>query len=549
MGCIGGDDPGDVDETPVGQLCQHIADGDFEAASSLLRASPQLATEGDKDGMMPLHWAADRGDLEMVQLLLDLPSVKVKISAPDAAGDTALHYAVMSENEAVAQLLVSNGADVNATNEAGQTWCAMVGFKGSCLHLTDVHDAETAFLPRRFWHLQKHTSFGMGGDWEKMDETDQMLGGPPRKDWKDEKIFSDESEDMKKLQEMDRQKSKRLEKEDSNLKEVIKKEKQSVEDYEKRKQELQDEVEEMEDEAEDLETAGNGSEPKGEDQVDDVEMKDKDVEHPEDHHDQHEFLAQSRIVAPPYFDSVKPEDEIPVAVATTQEQWRRQRIAKDQVQVAQDQMQLAKDTQVLAEGQDKLTNLRTPGVAKEELLAEQELLVQSQKRLAEDMDNAIDGKLRWERLEDYRKQRIEKFQDMVNDKLDRLYREEIDFVKRNRKGKLRGSPINVPHFGPIGVRLVTGQKAALATGGEDGSEILQEKECPEDAAEKEAVEANEASVPVVHSAFPAILGPWAPFPPSRSWRGFRRREAEFFVGARAGETPWQLAESEGLNLR
>ena len=39
----------------------------------------------------------------------------------------------------------------------------------------------------------------------------------------------------------------------------------------------------------------------------------------------------------------------------------------------------------------------------------------------------------------------------------------------------RGSPINVPHFGPIGVRLVSGQKAALATGGEDGSEVLQEK--------------------------------------------------------------------------
>lgn len=86
----------------------------------------------------------------------------------------------------------------------------------------------------------------------------------------------------------------------------------------------------------------------------------------------------------------------------------------------QDQMQLAKDTQVLAEGQDKLTNLRTPGVAKEELLAEQvrdqkrialdqELLVQSQKRLAEDMDNAIDGKLRWERLEDYRSFALKKW--------------------------------------------------------------------------------------------------------------------------------------------
>lgn len=57
----------------------------------------------------------------------------------------------------------------------------MVGFKGSCWqHLTDdATDADaTAFLPRRFWHLQvPHSSFGMGGDWEKMDDTDQMLGG------------------------------------------------------------------------------------------------------------------------------------------------------------------------------------------------------------------------------------------------------------------------------------------------------------------------------------------------------------------------------------
>ena len=27
------------------------------------------AAQGDKDGMMPLHWAADRGDLEMVPTL------------------------------------------------------------------------------------------------------------------------------------------------------------------------------------------------------------------------------------------------------------------------------------------------------------------------------------------------------------------------------------------------------------------------------------------------------------------------------------------------
>ena len=41
-------------------------------------------------------------------------------------------------------------------------------------------------------------------------------------------------------------------------------------------------------------------------------------------------------------ESVKPEDEIPVAVATTQDQWRRQRIAKDQVQVAQVRLGVAR---------------------------------------------------------------------------------------------------------------------------------------------------------------------------------------------------------------
>lgn len=56
---------GDVDETPAGQLCQEIAEGRIEAACRLLKGSPSLAAEADKDGMLPLHWAADRGDLQM----------------------------------------------------------------------------------------------------------------------------------------------------------------------------------------------------------------------------------------------------------------------------------------------------------------------------------------------------------------------------------------------------------------------------------------------------------------------------------------------------
>lgn len=121
LGCIGPGNPADVDETPAGQLCQKIADGAVEEACALLRQFPKLAIEVDKDGMLPLHWAADRGDVEMVNFLLDVPDVKAHISKQDEGGDTPLHYAVMSENETVAKLLVCSGADANIPNEAGET--------------------------------------------------------------------------------------------------------------------------------------------------------------------------------------------------------------------------------------------------------------------------------------------------------------------------------------------------------------------------------------------------------------------------------------------
>ncbi|CAK9016415.1 Methenyltetrahydrofolate cyclohydrolase [Durusdinium trenchii] len=354
------------------------------------------------------------------------------------------------------------------------------------------------------WH-QAHgnltftTSFDNSSGMDMIDPG-KMLGGPPRKDLKDEKIFSDEPQSMDKLQQMDVEK--RAKKPDAW--------KEKPQEEELAEQDKQD-VEELEHDSKKMRTEGANAEDesaKRDEDSEENEVAESRTSEVKGSADNHEYFAQSRIVAPPYFKPIQPEDEIPVAVATTQDQWRRQRIAKAQVQVAQDQMQLAKDTQALAEGQDKLTNLRVPGVAKEELLAEQvrdqkrialdqELLLQSQKRLAEDMDNAVDGKLRWERLEDYRKKRIERFQDMVNEKLDRLYKEEIEFVKRNRKGKLRGAPINVPQFGSVGVRVVSGDKAALATGGNDGSEALQGRECREDSKEEaEAIEeANAAKDP------------------------------------------------------
>lgn len=127
MGRIG--DPeraDDVDETPVGQLCEKIADGDVEEARRLLRRQPDLAFQIDKDGMTPLHWAADRGELEVAKVLVQMASKKPKdaaaayLNARDSTGETPLHYAVNTDNVELARLLMGAGADPNIENEDGE---------------------------------------------------------------------------------------------------------------------------------------------------------------------------------------------------------------------------------------------------------------------------------------------------------------------------------------------------------------------------------------------------------------------------------------------
>jgi len=63
----------------------------------------------DEDGLTILHWAADRGSEEMVDLIVD--SFPKQINCVDNDGQTPLHYAGSCGHAEVVKLLLARGAD------------------------------------------------------------------------------------------------------------------------------------------------------------------------------------------------------------------------------------------------------------------------------------------------------------------------------------------------------------------------------------------------------------------------------------------------------
>ncbi|PKA59637.1 Acyl-CoA-binding domain-containing protein 2 [Apostasia shenzhenica] len=88
----------------------------------------------DSEGRTPLHWAVDRGHLEVVELLLRR---NADANAKDNESQTPLHYAAICERKAMAELLVKHGADPEVKDEDGSspadlcssTWSFMISAK------------------------------------------------------------------------------------------------------------------------------------------------------------------------------------------------------------------------------------------------------------------------------------------------------------------------------------------------------------------------------------------------------------------------------------
>ncbi|KAG8381117.1 hypothetical protein BUALT_Bualt06G0089100 [Buddleja alternifolia] len=90
-------------------------EGDEEKLLKCIESGVPLNLK-DSEGRTPLHWAVDRGHVNVTALLLNK---NADVNAKDDEGQTALHYAAVCDRAAIGELLVKHGADIEITDNDG----------------------------------------------------------------------------------------------------------------------------------------------------------------------------------------------------------------------------------------------------------------------------------------------------------------------------------------------------------------------------------------------------------------------------------------------
>ncbi|KAL1203103.1 Acyl-CoA-binding domain-containing protein 2 [Cardamine amara subsp. amara] len=72
----------------------------------------------DSEGRTPLHWAIDRGHLDIAKVLVEK---NADVNAKDNEGQTPLHYAVVCDREAIAEFLVKQKANTASKDGDGNS--------------------------------------------------------------------------------------------------------------------------------------------------------------------------------------------------------------------------------------------------------------------------------------------------------------------------------------------------------------------------------------------------------------------------------------------
>lgn len=94
-----------------------LKEGNMEKVSSMLEVNPSLIAQLDETQMGLVHWAADRGDSAMIELLV---KKGVDVDTTDGDGQTPLHYAFACGHEECVKLLETLGANRNLRDHNGK---------------------------------------------------------------------------------------------------------------------------------------------------------------------------------------------------------------------------------------------------------------------------------------------------------------------------------------------------------------------------------------------------------------------------------------------
>ena len=93
----------------------NIQEGDINKVTKCLKKHPHLASKLCEN-LYPIHWAADRGNADMVHILLKYGA---NVNAQDIDGQTALHYACSVGSDSVIQILLKSSADKKISDNEG----------------------------------------------------------------------------------------------------------------------------------------------------------------------------------------------------------------------------------------------------------------------------------------------------------------------------------------------------------------------------------------------------------------------------------------------
>ena len=88
--------------------------------------------------LTPLHYAAGWGHKEIVELLI---AEGADVNAMNGAGQTPLHFAAQEGQKEIVELLIAKGADVNAKTNDGETPLDLA--KGEIADLLRKHGGKT----------------------------------------------------------------------------------------------------------------------------------------------------------------------------------------------------------------------------------------------------------------------------------------------------------------------------------------------------------------------------------------------------------------------